>query len=176
VKEDGVKNEMKAGNILIQEGILLPEALQIEREPCVPGCRFVRDLDGYGLDREIQKTGWTFFCLAGEINATVFGNDRQKKVRRAIEQILTNPRSKEFNSLQITRVVSKRFLGVPYISVSAVLRHIQKSMVLFSDEESQPGLTRLTAVRTRVRGLTSAHGLTLEGTNGQTSAAMAASL
>jgi hypothetical protein len=142
----------------------------------VPGWRLVRDFDGYGLDREVQKTGWTFFSLAGEINATVFGNDRQKKVRRAIERILANPRSKEFNSLQIARVVSKRFLGVPYISVSAVSRHIQKSLVLLSDAESQAGATRLTAIRTRVSGLTSAHGLALEGTNGQTSAATAASL
>jgi hypothetical protein len=112
---------VKPGTILIKEGTLLPEALQIEGEPCVPGWRLVRDLGGYGLDREIQKTGWTFFSLAGKINATVFGNDRQRKVRRAIERILANPRSREFNSLQIIRVVSKRFLGVPYIVLA--LRH-----------------------------------------------------
>jgi hypothetical protein len=167
---------IKPGTILIKEGTLLPETLRLECEPCVPGWRLVRDLDGYELDREIQKTGWTFFSLAGEINGTVFGNDRQKKVRRAIERILANPRSKEFNSLQIARVVSKRFLGVPYISVSAVSRHIQKSLVLLSDAESQAGATRLTAIRTRASGLTSAHGLALEGTKGQTSAATAASL
>jgi hypothetical protein len=167
---------IKPGTILIKEGTLLPETLRFECEPCVPGWKLVRDLDGYELDREIQKTGWTFFSLAGEINGTVFGNDRQKKVRRAIERILASPRSKEFNSLQIARVVSKRFLGVPYISVSAVSRHIQKSLVLLSDAESQAGATRLTAIRTRASGLTSAHGLALEGTKGQTSAATAASL
>jgi hypothetical protein len=102
------------------------------------------------------------------------GNDR--RLRRAIERILANPRSKEFNSLQMARVVSKRFLGVPYISVSTVSRHIQKSLVLLSNAESQAGATRLTAIRTRASGLTSAHGLALEGTKGQTSAATAASL
>ena len=51
---------IKAGTILIKEGALLPEALRLESESCVPGWRLIKDLDGYGLDREIHKAGWTF--------------------------------------------------------------------------------------------------------------------
>ena len=42
---------MKQGIILIKEGTLLPETLRFELEPCVPGWRLLKDLDGCGLDR-----------------------------------------------------------------------------------------------------------------------------
>ena len=122
---------IKTGTILIKEGTLLPEVLRFESEPCAPGWRLVKNLDGYGLDRKIHEAGWTFFCLAGEIKATVFGFDEQKRVRGAVKRILANLKSEKFNSLEITRVATKRFLGVPYASVSARSRHIQESMFLF---------------------------------------------
>ena len=124
-------HEITMGTILIKDNAVLPKELQFESEPCVPGWRLVKDFDGYGLDREIRKTGWTFFCLAGEIKATVFGIDRQKMVRRAIERILANPRSEKFNSMEITRVASvgsERFPLVRYVTVSAQSRHIQESL------------------------------------------------
>ncbi len=108
----------------------MPESLRFESEPCVPGWRLVMDLDGCGLDRKIQEAGGTFFSLADEIGATVFGIDEQKTLSRAIEQILANLESAEFNCLEIMRVTSeasKRFLGVHYMTVSAHSRHIQES-------------------------------------------------
>ena len=110
---------IKTGTILTKEGTLLPEALQFESELFAPGWRLVKNLDGYGLGRKIHDAGWTFFCLAGEIKATVFGFDGQETVRRAVKRILAKLKSEKFNSLEITRVASKRLLGVPYASVSA---------------------------------------------------------
>jgi len=124
---------IKPGTILIKEGTLLPEAVRFESEPCVPGWRLVKDLDGCGLDRKIRDAGWTFFCLAGQLGATVFGIDEQKTLSRAVGQILANLESAEFNSLEIMRVTSeasKRFLGVRYVTVSAQSRHIQESAFL----------------------------------------------
>ncbi len=121
---------IKTGTILIKEGTLLPEVLRFESEPCAPGWRLVKNLDGYGLGRKIHEAGWTFSWRTGEIGATVFGLDEQKTLRRAVEQILANPESAEFNSLEIMRVASeasKRFLGVRYVTVSAQSRDIQKS-------------------------------------------------
>jgi hypothetical protein len=125
---------IKTGTILIKEGTLLPECLRFESEPCAPGWRLVRNLDGYGLGRKIYEAGWTFSWRAGEIGATAFGLDEQKTLGRAIEQILANLESAEFNSLEITRVASeasKRFLGVHYVTVSAQSRDIQESAFLF---------------------------------------------
>jgi hypothetical protein len=125
---------IKPGTILIREGTLLPESLRFESESRVPGWRFVKDLDGDGLDRKIREAGWTFFRLAGQLGATVFGIDEPKTLSRAVEQLLASPESAEFNSLEIMRVTSetsKRFLGVRYVTVSAQSRHIQESAIPF---------------------------------------------
>lgn len=125
---------IKPGAILIKEGTLLPETVRFESESCALGWRFVKDLDADGLDRKIREAGWTSFCVAGQLGATVFGIDEQKTLRRAVEQILANLESAEFNSLEIMRVASessKRFLGVRYVTVSAKSGHIQESAPLF---------------------------------------------
>jgi hypothetical protein len=125
---------IKSGTILIKEGALLPETMRFESESCLPGWRLVKDLDGCGLDRKIREAGWTFFRVAGQLGATVFGLDEQKTARRALEQILANLESGESNSLEIMRVASEasaRFLGVRYVTVSAQSRHIQESAPLF---------------------------------------------
>jgi hypothetical protein len=124
---------IKTGTILIKDGAFLPDALRFESEPCATGWRSIKNLDTHGVDRKIQETGWTFFCLAGEIKATVFGFDEQKTVRRAVERILANLKSEKLNSLEITRVssvASERFLGVRYVTVHAHSRHIQESAFL----------------------------------------------
>jgi hypothetical protein len=138
-----MQESIQAGAILIKEGTVMPGTLQFESESCVPGWRLVKHLDGYGLDRKILEAGGTFFCQAGETNATVFGIDREKMVRRAIERILAERKSEAFNSLSIVRVASessKRFLGVGYLTVSAQSRHIQKSLIL-SRAKDHPGGT-----------------------------------
>ena len=123
------------GTILFKDGTFLPDALQFDSEPCATGWRLVKDLDGYGLNRKIHDAGWRFFCIAGEIKSTAVGYEGQKNVRRAVKRMLARLKPEKFNSLQITRVASKRFLGVPYVSVSACSRHIQESLFLFRDKD-----------------------------------------
>ncbi len=123
---------LKAGSVLIKEGIPLPKGLHIGSDPYVPGWRLVRNFDGPALDSAVRQAGWTFFRLAGEIKAAVFGFDTEKTARRAVARILAKPRSKQFNSLAITEVISKRLLGIPYVRVVAQSRHIQESLFLFS--------------------------------------------
>jgi hypothetical protein len=129
-----VPDTINPGTILIKEGALLPETMRFESESCLPGWRLVKDLDGCGLDQKIREAGWTFFRVAGQLGATVFGLDEQKTARRALEQILANLDWAESNSLEIMRVASEastRFLGVRYVTVSAQSRHIQESAPLF---------------------------------------------
>lgn len=123
------------GTILFKDETFLPDALQFDSEPRATGWRLVKDLDGFGLDRKIRDAGWRFFCIAGEIKAIVLGFEGQKNVRRAVKRMLARLKSEKFNSLEITRVESKRFLGVPYVSVSARSRHIQESLFLLRDKD-----------------------------------------
>ena len=76
------------------------------------------------------KWEWTFFYLA-QTKATVFGFDTDKAVRRAVNRILARLKWEQFNALEITQVAAKRFLGLPYVTVSAHQRHIQESIFLF---------------------------------------------
>src|SRR6266481_489434 len=110
-----MSDTIKTGTILIKEGTLLPEAVRFDGECSVPGWKLVKDLDRCGLDREMREAGWTFFCLAGEIRATVFGIDEEKMVRRTIEEILARLKSEKFNFLEMTPVAlyaSTLFVGV----------------------------------------------------------------
>jgi len=123
-------DKIKAGSILIEDGALWPESLWLESEPCSNGWRRVKHLIGFGLDRRVREAGWTFFFLAGEIKASVFGFDLEKTTHRAIARLLGKLKSDKLNCLEVAQVVSKLFLGLPYVSVSAHSRHIQKSMLL----------------------------------------------
>ena len=133
-------NAIEAGRIFFREGTALPKTLLIESELYLPGWRAVKNLDGYGLGRKIHDAGWTFFCLAYETKASVFGIDGEKMVRRAIERILANreAEAEKFNSLEIVRVASlasKRFLEIRHVTVSARSRHIQESPVIFQVQD-----------------------------------------
>jgi hypothetical protein len=124
-----------AGKILMREGTELPGAMRLESEPYAAGWRLVKNLNGDGLGRKIHEAGWTFFCQAGDIKAITFGIDEQQMVRRAVKRILAKVEAGKFNCLEITRVANRRFLGVPYASVSARSRHIQESVFLFEAKD-----------------------------------------
>ena len=129
---------IKAGMVLIREGTLFPGAPAFESQAYSPGWRSVTGLDGFAMERKVHDAGWTFFYLAGESRATVLGQEGQKTVRRAIKQILAGLKSGNFNSLEITRVVFKHVLGVPYATVSFHARNMQKNMFLSEGDDSQP--------------------------------------
>ncbi len=128
-----------SGTILIRENTTLPASLAVESEVFLPGWRMVKNLDRSTLARNIERANWTFFCVAREIRATVFGIDEEKMVRRAIKEILARLKSEKFNSLEITRVTSvasKRFLEVRYVTVSAQSRLIQQGVGLVPAKDS----------------------------------------
>ena len=139
-----MQEPIQAGTILIKAGTLLPDALTFESDSYSPGWRSVTGLDGYAMDRRTHEAGWTFFYLAGERRATVFGGKGQKTIRRAMKQIVTDTKSEKFNSLEITRVMFKQLLGVPYATVSFHLRNLQEGMFL-SSSDAEEGATLVAA-------------------------------
>jgi hypothetical protein len=127
-------DKIKTGTILIKDGALLPESLRFESEPYSKAWRLVKNLEACGLDRRIRDAGWTFFFMAGEVNATALGPDLGMTTRRAVRKVIASMKSDRLNCLEITQVVVKRFLGLRHVSVSAHRRHIQESMFLFRAE------------------------------------------
>jgi hypothetical protein len=131
-----MQEAIKLGSILFQEGTPFPEGFQLESASYSSGWRSVKGLDGYALDRKTHDAGWTFFYLAGETTATVIGREGQETVRKAIKRILAGLKSEKFNSLEVTRVVFKHFLGVPYATVSFHKRNMQEGMFLLGGDDS----------------------------------------
>ncbi len=121
---------IETGTILITEDALLPGSLPIESDPYAYGWRLVKKLDSIELDQIISQAGWNFFYIAGVIEMNAFGSDEKKTTRKAIKQVIAKLKSKNFNCLEITRVVAKRWLGLSCVSVSAHSRHIQKGQSL----------------------------------------------
>lgn len=128
-----MSDTIKAGTILIAEGALLPDSLQLESEPFVYGWRLLKKLDSAGLDKVIGAAGWNFFYIAGVVATNVFGSDEKKTTRKAIKHLIASREAKSFNCLEITQLVARRSMGVPYVSVSAHMRHIQKDQSLVGD-------------------------------------------
>ena len=126
------------GTLLIEEGVVFPDSLQVESEPYSNGWRIVKGLDGYGLDRTMSQVGWTCFYMANEISASAVAFDGERSLSKAVNQILTKLKLERFNSLEITHVATNRFLGLPQTTVSAHARHIQESMFLFDWMKKQP--------------------------------------
>jgi hypothetical protein len=125
---------VQVGAILIEEGPLMTQLLGSETEPYSENWSLLKVLDGFALDRKIHAAGWNFFFMAGEIKVMFFGAIGAEKIQNALKRILGKVRQQHFNCLEVTGIVAKRFLGMPYAIVSAHSRHVQQSCYLDSAE------------------------------------------
>jgi len=112
----------------------MTQILGLESEPYSGNWSLVKVLDGFALDRKIHAPGWNFFFMAAEVKAMFFGALGAKKIQNALKRILGKVKQQHFNGLEVTGIVAKRFLGVPYAIVSAHSRHVQQSCYLDSAE------------------------------------------
>jgi hypothetical protein len=124
---------VQVGSILIETWPLMPQ-LDLKSEPYSGNWSLVKVLDGYSLDRKVRALGWNFFFMAAEVKAMFFGGLGAKKIEHALKRILAKVKEQHFNGLEVTEIVAKRFLGVPYAVVSAHSRHIQRSCYMDSAE------------------------------------------
>jgi hypothetical protein len=126
---------VQVGTILINEvSPRMAEVLALESEPYLEHWNVVKALDGFTLNDKIRAAGWNFFFLAGEVKVMFFGAIGATKLRGALKRILWKVKQQNFNSLEVTSIVAKRFLGMRYGTVSAHSRHIQQSCQLDSSE------------------------------------------
>jgi|SRR5580704_362594 hypothetical protein len=121
--------------IFIREKTRLPASVTLESETFLPGWRSIKNLDGRALGRKIENAKWNYFYLAGPVKATVLGRQSLTTLQKAVQRLLAKKPSQNYNSLEISKIVSKRFLGVPYLTISAHFRHIQEGMYLVPVED-----------------------------------------
>jgi hypothetical protein len=144
---DTMAGAIKAGTIMMQAGTLIPQSVRVEAEPYSHDWGMLKDSDSNILDHNLRGAGWSFFFLAARIQAIAWGKRGETTVRRAVTHVLTKVKSLRFNCLEITEITTKRFLGLPYVRVSAHPRHIQKDPFLQScAKRSRAEMAAATAV------------------------------
>ena len=122
------------GAILIKKGTPLPEPLRLGTDSQAKGWASVTNtLDTHELERKLSTGGWTFFYIAGAIRTTVFGFDRAKMIHAALKHLLASVKLQKCNCLEIDDITTRSFLGMPYLSVSAHTRNIQKGVLFASN-------------------------------------------
>jgi len=126
--------EVHVGTILMSEW---PHPFALESEPYSGHWSVVKALDGVALDRKLRAAGWNFFFIASEVKVVFWGALGAKKIQDALRRILGKVSRQHFNGLEVTGIVARRFLGVPYTTVSAHSRHAQKSCYLDGSEARQ---------------------------------------
>jgi hypothetical protein len=120
---------MKSGTILIEKNTLRPPCFQAEDELCPNAWMSVKhNLTPRELEQELSITGWTFFYMANTISATAFGFDRARTIDAALKRLITKVKRQKCNCFELGDVAAHSFLGMPYVSVSARPRHIQKGV------------------------------------------------
>ena len=130
---------VQVGTVLLgEESPRMAEVLALQSEPYFKNWS-VAALNGSTLDDKIRSARWNFFFMAGEIKAHFLGAIGAVKVKGALRRIGRKVKLKEFNCFEVTGIVAKRFLGVPYATVSANSRHIQQGCQLDSFESRQNG-------------------------------------
>ena len=115
----------------------MTQLLGLESEPCSGEWSLLKVLDGFALDRKIHAAGWNFFFMAAEVKVIFFGALGAAKIQNALKRILKKVKLEQFNGLEVTEIVARRFLGVPYVTVTAHSRHMQQSCYLDSTEARQ---------------------------------------
>jgi hypothetical protein len=129
---------VQVGTVLIgEESPRMVEVLALQSEPYFKNWSVVKVMNGSTLDDKIRAARWNFFFLADEVKAHFFGAIGAMKVQGALQRIARKVKREEFNCLEVTGIVAKRFLGVRYATVSAHSRHIQQSCQLESFESRQ---------------------------------------
>jgi hypothetical protein len=121
---------IEVGTILMKDWQELTHPLGLESEPYWGAWTLLKGQNGFAFDRKIRAAGWNFFFMAEEVKAMFFGSPAKAKIQSALKRILVKVEHQHFNGLEVTAIVARHFLGVPYVTVSAHSRHVQQSCYL----------------------------------------------
>jgi hypothetical protein len=122
------------GSIFIEKSAHLPNSLVYENDSDVNGWAMLKGPRST-FEKKLGEAGWTLFFMAGEIKATALGSDPET-LRTALKRLIAKVKSQQCNGLEISQVAKRRFLGVPYLRVTAHPRHLQRGLVF----AGRPGL------------------------------------
>jgi hypothetical protein len=122
------------GVMMIREGILLPDSMQTDTVSYSGAWRSMLGLDSFTAGRKLRSAGLHLFFMAGQLKVIELGWGAGA-TRRGLKRILAQGRKRNLNCMEIDQVRPARFLGFPYVAISAHSFHIQKGAGLDTDAE-----------------------------------------
>ena len=120
-------DRIRVGTMLIEDGTHTPESLVVGTERYSAGWSSIMKSTSAQMGKELESAGWTFFYMAGEIRTSGFGFNDQSRTARAVANVIKAVRRENCNCLEITQMRRRSLLGLPYTSLVAHARHIQRS-------------------------------------------------
>ena len=118
---------VESGCIFVMDGLLLPPTLRFEGQPYSDGWRLLNRLKSNDIDLRARDCGWNFIFLAEGMKCTVIGFGRTWSLRKAMNKLLVAARENAFNSVEVTEITARQFLGMHWVCVGAHSRSLQKS-------------------------------------------------
>lgn len=111
---------VRVGTVVIADDWpTVANVVTLASDPYCGNWRVVQAVDGFALDRAIHAAGWNFLFMEDELKTTFLGAIGTQRLQSAIKRILAKVQRKNFNCLEVTSIVAKRFFGVSYVTVSA---------------------------------------------------------
>ena len=93
--------QIQVGTILIEDRPLVTRILDRESESYSGNWNVVKAIDGFALDLKIHVAGWSFFFMAEEVKATVFGSLAAKSIQKALKRICLKVRRQGIESFPV---------------------------------------------------------------------------
>jgi hypothetical protein len=121
---------IEPGAIFVQDSPFLPKTLFLESKTEYGSwARVANQMNGPQLETTLNAAGWISFYLAGSIQTTIFGFDRQKMASKALKRLIVNMSVDRCNCLEIDEVATHSWLGLPYLRLLSHARQIQEKKV-----------------------------------------------
>jgi DDE domain len=128
-REKKMTESIRVGTMLLRDGTKIPKGLAVTTERYSAGWSFITRSTSAQLNTEVESVGWTLFYMAGEIHTRSFGFDDLSRTDRAVAKLISAVRRDSCNCLEITALKRGSFLGLPYTSLIAHSRHIQRGRI-----------------------------------------------
>jgi hypothetical protein len=126
--------EIQPGEMMVREGLLLPDSARIESVGYSEAWRSLVGTDSFALERGLSAAGSHLFFVAGELKVIELGRGKSV-VRRGMKRILARGRKRNLNCMEITEITRAHLLGIPYVVIRGHSFHIQSGMRLGSNAE-----------------------------------------
>jgi hypothetical protein len=122
-------HSLSVGSVLIKSAIPLPKWFRFNCED-YGGWKKLFDADGHAVECTAVAVGWHFSYIAKPVKCSAFGLTRQSATQKAVRKLMEMAGASAFNSIEITQIAARRWVGMYHAGVVAHPRHLQPTPFL----------------------------------------------